>query len=137
MKNTILIVLLFTCCLMSCSGVSEKDIIHLNGYWEIEEVTSNGETFSPKGGNILVDYYKIDSMQGYRKKLAPSFGSEYASSEAQFNLSIEQIEGTYYLVYSESIKPWREKIKKLNQTDLELEHQDKVFIYKRHQKISL
>ena len=76
-------------------------------------------------------------MQGYRKKLAPSFGSEYASSEAQFNLLIEQIEGDYYLVYKKALKPWKEKIKVLNQNRLELEHQDKVYIYKRHEKISL
>ena len=57
--------------------------------------------------------------------------------EAQFNLLIEQIEGDYYLVYKKALKPWKEKIKVLNQNRLELEHQDKVYIYKRHEKISL
>jgi|TARA_B100000767_G_scaffold275741_1_gene314924 hypothetical protein len=137
MKNITFLILLFTFSLTGCAGVSEQDIVHLNGYWEIEEVQSHGENFNPRGGNILVDYYKIDSMQGYRKKLAPSFGPEYASSEAQFNLLIEQIEGDYYLVYKKALKPWKEKIKVLNQNRLELEHQDKVYIYKRHEKISL
>ncbi|MDB4015321.1 hypothetical protein N9483_03065 [Flavobacteriaceae bacterium] len=139
MRNTISKFFLLTIGLIisSCTSVSEKDLTNLNGYWEIEKVESNGETFTPRGGAILVDFYQLDSTTGYRKKLAPSFNGNYKSSEDQFNFSVVNIEGSFYIEYKEALQPWKEKIISINATQLELEHSDKTYVYKRHEKISL
>jgi len=133
-KFTLLLTLLS---LYSCTTISDQDLEYLNGYWEIEQVEARGEIFNPRGGNILVDLYVLDSMKGIRKKLAPSFGANYSSSEDQFNFVIERIDEAYYIVYEDALKPWKEKIKSINEESLELEHSDKVYSYKRHKKISL
>lgn len=133
-KFTLLLTLLS---LYSCTTISDQDLVYLNGYWEIEQVESHGEIFNPRGGNVLVDLYILDSMKGIRKKLAPSFGANYSSSEDQFNFVIEIIDEAYYIVYEDALKPWKEKIKSINEESLELEHSDKVYSYKRHKKISL
>ena len=139
MKKTISRFYLLTIGLIisSCTSVSEKDLIHLNGYWEIEKVKSNGETFTPRGGAILVDFYQLDSTTGYRKKLAPSFSGNYNSSEDQFDFSIISLEGSFYIEYKEALQPWKEKIISISATQLELEHSDKIYVYKRHEKISI
>lgn len=139
MKKKIVVLLLFTftAAITGCSGVSHKDLNLLNGTWEIDEVQSHGEIFNPKGGTILVDFYKIDANLGYRKKLTPSFGENYSSSEDRFDFTIEQIEGDFYLSYDKALKPWKEKIVKISENNLELEHSGKTYRYIRHKKISL
>jgi len=139
MKKKIVVLLLFTftAAITGCSGVSHKDLNLLNGAWEIDEVQSHGEIFNPKGGTILVDFYKIEANLGYRKKLTPSFGENYSSSEDRFDFTIEQIEGDFYLSYDKALKPWKEKIVKISENNLELEHSGKTYRYIRHKKISL
>tara|TARA_B100000767_G_C19777511_1_gene543559 strand:- start:6758 stop:7171 length:414 start_codon:yes stop_codon:yes gene_type:complete len=137
MKNSTIFLLLLAFNFTGCAEISKKDIIYLNGYWEIEEVNSHSEKFIPRGGNVLIDFYAIDSMAGYRKKLAPSLGSKYNSSLNKFNFLIKNIDGNYYLVYREALEPWKEKIKSISQNRLQLEHQDKIYTYRRHKKISL
>ena len=139
MKNTILKFFLSTLglLLLSCTKVSEKNLSHLNGYWEIEEVLSHGETFTPRGGAVLVDLYQLDSLRGYRKKLAPSFSGNYNSSEDQLNFTVINQGGEFYIEYNEAQEPWKEKIIAISATQLALEHSDKVYVYKRHEKISL
>tara|TARA_B100000767_G_C19777619_1_gene543633 strand:+ start:8214 stop:8633 length:420 start_codon:yes stop_codon:yes gene_type:complete len=136
-KIVSLLFLIFTEVLTSCSSVSQKDLTLLNGTWEIEEVQSHGEIFNPKKGAILVDFYKIDANLGYRKKLTPSFRKNYFSSEDRFDFIIEQIEGNFYLSYDNALKPWKEKIVKISENNLELEHSGKTYRYIRHKKISL
>lgn len=139
MKKNIIILFFLSIGLLisSCSNVSEKDLIHLNGYWEIEEVRSHGETFNPRGGVVLVDFYQMDGTTGFRKKLAPSLDKTYSSSKDQFKFSILKLEDEFYINYPEALEPWKEKILSISKTHLELEHSDKIYAYKRHEKISL
>ncbi len=132
-----LLLLTFTITLTSCSKVTQKDLILLNGTWEIHEVQSHGKIFNPKGGTILVDFYKIDATLGYRKKLTPNFGTNYSSSEDRFDFTIKQIDGDFFLSYDKALKPWKEKIIEISENYLELEHSGKTYRYKRHEKISL
>lgn len=139
MKKTILKFFLPTLglLLLSCTTMSDKDLSHLNGYWEIEEVRSHGEIFTPRGGAVLVDLYQLDSMRGYKKKLAPNFSGNYNSSESQLNFTIINQGGDFYIEYNEAQEPWKEKIITVSSTKLVLEHSDKVYVYKRHEKISI
>lgn len=121
--------------LLSCEHTTPLQTHLLKGYWEIEKVSSHGKTFLPKGAAPLVDYYFLkDKQQGYRKKLAPSFGP-YQTSDQQFGFKIEHNNGEYYLHFSKALEPWKEKIISLDATHLVLEHQDKEYHYIRHEKI--
>lgn len=123
--------------LFSCTTVSRENLANLNGYWEIEEVRSHGETFTPKGGAVLVDFYEWNGTMGFRKKLAPSFSNTYNSSEDRSNFSITKHDGDFYIDYSDALEPWKEKILSISGTHLELNHSDKTYRYKRHNKLSL
>lgn len=119
-----------------CERSPQIDSSQLEGYWEIEKVSSHGETFFPKGPPPLVDYYHLsDKGKGYRKKLAPRLGL-YQTSEQQFSFEIEQSSsGRYQLHFMEALEPWKEMIIALDSTQLILEHQDKVYHYIPHEKI--
>lgn len=69
-KKLTLILSLF---LISCSAKVDKDKLHLlNGYWEIKEVTFVDGAKKEYSINSTVDYIKLDSLSGFRKKVDPN-----------------------------------------------------------------
>lgn len=129
---------LFFSIIIGCQNPQNINSAQLEGYWEIEKVSSHGETFNPRGAAPMVDYYFLtNKKQGFRKKLAPSFGF-YQTSEQQFAFDVEQSNsGEYFLHFKKALKPWKEKIIALDSTQLVLEHQEKVYHYIRHEKMDL
>ena len=133
----ILILILIHFFFLGCQAKKEIHPPLLEGYWEIEKVTSHGETFHPKGAAPLVDYYFLkNKTAGYRKKLAPSFAA-YQTSEQQYEFQIQREDENHYLHFNLALVPWKEKIIRLDSSQLVLEHQDKVYHYTRHKKIVL
>lgn len=127
----------FVVFLTACTNVSKEDIKNLEGYWEINSVKAHGETFTPKGNAPSVDYYSLlnDSM-GIKKKLVPSFGEKYSSSEDLIRFKLQQKKGEYYLQFFNTLEVWDEKIERLSKEELVLVHSDKAYHYKRHKKIT-
>lgn len=137
MRKTILISILTATLWTACTGISSDDLKYLEGYWEISKVEAHGETFSPRGGAPAVDYYQMlnDSM-GIKKKMVPSFGEKYSSSEDLIQYKILTVDGNYSLQFSSALEEWEEEIKSLSQEEMILFHNDKSYHYKRHQKIT-
>lgn len=110
----------------------------MNGYWEIENVTAQGETFVPKGKATLVDYYYLDTTnKGFRKKLSPSSNQLYESSEDVTPFVILQKKEGFFLKYTTRYDTWEEKLSTITPDQLVLTHQGKTYYYKRHEKLSL
>ena len=137
MRKTILICILTSTLWTACTGVSAEDLKHLDGYWEISKVEAHGETFSPRGSAPAVDYYQMlnDSM-GIKKKMVPSFGEKYKSSEDLIQYRILNDNGNYSLQFFSALQDWEEEIKSLSKEEMILFHNDKSYHYKRHQKIT-
>ena len=137
MRKTILISILTATLWTACKGVSSDDLKHLEGYWEISKVEAYAETFNPRGGAPAVDYYQMlnDSM-GIKKKMVPSFGEKYSSSEDLIQYKILTVDGNYSLQFSSALEEWEEEIKSLSQEEMILFHNDKSYHYNRHQKIT-
>ena len=122
----------------SCTSINEKDLIYLNGYWEIENIKAQGETFVPKGRATLVDYYYLETpSKGFRKKLSPSFNQSYESSEDVTPFVILQKKEGFFLKYTTRFDAWEEKVSTITPNQLVLTHQGKAYYYKRHKKLSL
>ena len=137
MRKTILICILTSTLWTACTGVSAEDLKHLDGYWEISKVEAHGETFKPKGNAPAVDHYKmINDSMGIKKKMVPSFGEKYSSSEDLIQYKILTVDGNYSLQFSSALEEWEEEIKSLSQEEMILFHNDKSYHYKRHQKKS-
>lgn len=137
MRKTILICILTSTLRTACTGVSAEDLKHLDGYWEISKVEAHGETFKPKGNAPAVDHYKmINDSMGIKKKMVPSFGEKYKSSEDLIQYRILNDNGNYSLQFFSALQDWEEEIKSLSKEEMILFHNDKSYHYKRHQKTS-
>ena len=137
MNNFSRVLCLFGLLLMHCDSIEEADIVHITGYWEIESVHSHGETFHPKGGSPVVDFYHLTSnRKGIKKKLHTNFSGIYERSNDKANFKIVQTQEGFYLSYDDALQPWKEKIIKVNRDELILFHSEKEYRYKRHQKVS-
>lgn len=138
MRKIVFLSLLITSLLIaSCSSVSKEDLTHIKGYWEINSVKSHGEVFSPKGAAPAVDHYTfINDSMGYKKKMVPSFGDNYTSSEDKVPFKIITKRGDFFLEFSAPLEVWEEKIESLSPDELVLFHKDNSYHYHRHQKIN-
>ncbi|MEO1029953.1 MAG: lipocalin family protein [Bacteroidota bacterium] len=124
---------------LSCSKNPETYIPHVEGYWEIEEVTlPNGEKKQYQF-NETVDYISVnDSLRGFRKKLKPGINDTYFTSDdaESFVLKIENDSLNVY--YKTPYAQWKETILEASSTQLKVSNQDKVvYVYKRYTPINL
>ena len=120
---------------MSCNNkITSSELDLLNGYWSIEYVTHKNETFYPKGVTKLLDFYEVNDREGIRKKTQLLLNNKFLVTKDLNNFNIKFINKNYYLSFQTVRDQWEEKIIKLNQNKLVLEHQDKRYHYKRFEK---
>ena len=124
---------------MACGKDPESFIPHLNGYWEIDEVTLADGTKRDYTYNDTVDYLNIsDSLTGFRKKLKPGFDGTYTTSDdsESFELKIEK--DKLHIYYTTPYAQWKETV--LNATDEQLlivNDQNIRYLYKRFEPINV
>jgi len=117
-------------CLSSCSESIETE--RLAGYWRIEKVTQENETFYPALGNIQYDHYTLTTdNNGYRKKLSPSLGESLNTSRDRSDFSLASDTDGWLLRFQTPWATWEEKILRLDSVELILEHNSKRYFYKR------
>lgn len=83
--------------------IEEEDIKHLNGYWEIEQVTfSNGETKNFKV-NPTIDYIELKGLEGFRKKVYPKFDGTFETSDDAEYFIVARIDSKIEMRYKPGI----------------------------------
>ncbi|WP_299368753.1 lipocalin family protein [Winogradskyella sp.] len=135
-KVILLISLLF---LSSCSQNPETFIQHLEGYWEIEEVTLANGTKKQYRFNETIDYISInDSLQGFRKKLKPGINDTYFTTDDAESLVLKIENDSLNVYYTTPYTTWKETILEASATHLKVSNQDKnIYVYKRYTPIEL
>ena len=92
------VLLLFS--VFGCStGVSEKDLDLLNGYWEIEEVIFPDGSTKEYKTNLSIDYVLMEDKKGYRKKVQPKFNGTYDTSDDADLFLILERDGVFSFSY--------------------------------------
>ena len=120
---------------MGCNNkITSSELDLLNGYWSIEYITHKNETFYPKGVAKLLDFYEVNDREGIRKKTQPQLNNKFLVTKDLNKFNIKFINKNYYLSFQTVWDQWEEKIIKLNQNKLVLEHQEKRYHYKRFEK---
>lgn len=137
MKKVLTVLILLT--LTSCTNNPESFIEHLNGYWEIEEVTLADGTKKEYTYNDTVDFISInDSLIGYRKKLKPTFNGTFQTSSDTENLKAIIENNTLNLYYTTPFGNWKEIVLNATKDKLLIENEAKViYLYKRYQPLEL
>ena len=80
MKKGILLLSLVV--LSACQNSSKLELNQLNGYWEIDFVKQENETFQNKQSNPLYDFYSMKDGKGIYKKVAPQLDGSFLTSES-------------------------------------------------------
>jgi hypothetical protein len=119
--------------LNSCSKNPETFVEHLEGYWEIEEVTLADGSKRSYTYNDTVDYIEIsDSLTGFRIKLKPLFDGSFETSKdsEQFTIKIEN--DSLNLYYKTPFDTWKETVLLATEDQIKVINKNKaVFLYKR------
>ncbi|EAZ96017.1 hypothetical protein FBBAL38_01320 [Flavobacteria bacterium BAL38] len=125
--------------LSSCKQtITNDNIQYLNGYWEIEKVElPNGEMKEYKI-NETIDFFKIESNKGFRKKVMPQLDGSYLTNDHQEDIIITFKDGDATIQYKTNYASWDENIIELTNDKLVLKNQQELeYHYKRPAKFSI
>ncbi|WP_339624345.1 lipocalin family protein [uncultured Winogradskyella sp.] len=134
-KLTVLLCLL----IFSCSKNPELYIPHIEGYWEIENVSFyNGDQKDYKY-NETIDYISLnDSLKGFRKKLKPGLNDTYFTSADAEAISVKIEDDSLRIYYSTPYAKWKETILSATPQQLIIINKNKaVYTYKKYTPIIL
>ena len=96
MKLRVLLLLFSYVMLFSCKTDPKVMLPHINGYWEIKEVTLQDGSKKEYTFSNTIDYLEIsDSLKGFRKKLKPNLLGTYETSK-----DLEQNMYTLYIIFT-------------------------------------
>jgi hypothetical protein len=136
MKKSLWIIVLI---LFSCSEKPETYIKHLEGYWEIEEVTLSNGVKKQYTFNETIDYINInDSLYGFRKKLKPGINNTYFTSDDSEALRLKIENDSLNIYYKTPYANWKETVLEASHEHLKIANENNnVYLYKRYTPINL
>lgn len=136
MKFLVVIISSFFFC--GCANkVSEENLKHLNGYWEIEKVTfPNGQTKEFKASST-VDYFELEGLIGFRKKVQPKFNGTYETSNDAELFTIVLEAADFEFRYKNAENEWQERILEVSKKHFSVINSDTIiYTYKRFEPIN-
>jgi len=136
MKNYLWLICLL---ILSCSENPESYIPHIEGYWEIVEVTLPDGNKKEYKFNETIDYISInDSLHGFRKKLKPGINDTYFTSSDAESLMVKIENDSLNIYYSTPFANWKETVLEATSENLRVINKNKtVYLYKRYTPINL
>ncbi len=125
--------------MLSCSNNPESYISHLNGYWEIDEVTLPDGSKRDYNFNDTIDFISItDSMTGFRKKLKPNFDGTFSTSGDEETIKLVIENDSLNLYYKTPFSQWKETVLGATENQLIIQNQNKLlYVYKRYEPLDL
>ncbi|WP_178989158.1 lipocalin family protein [Winogradskyella schleiferi] len=134
---TLLIVIAIV--LFSCSENPETYIPHVEGYWEIEEVTMADGSKKEYKFNETIDYISVnDSLKGFRKKLKPGLNDTYFSSDDAEAIELKIEDNALHIYYTTPYANWKETVLEATSDQLRIINENEnIYVYKRYTPIKL
>ncbi|MDP5001782.1 MAG: lipocalin family protein [Flavobacterium sp.] len=125
--------------LSSCKQtITNDNIQYLNGYWEIEKVELPSGEMKEYKVNETIDFFKIESNKGFRKKVMPQLDGSYLTNDHQEDIIITFKDGDATIQYKTNYASWDENIIELTNDKLVLKNQQELeYHYKRPAKFSI
>lgn len=124
---------------LSCKqSISESDLQNLNGYWEIEKVELPDGDKKEYKVNETIDFFKIETNKGFRKKVMPQLDGTYLTNDIQEDVVVVVKDGNATLRYKTTYASWNEEIIELTKDKLVVKNQQDIeYHYKRPVKFSI
>ena len=138
MLKRFLILLFFISLGCTSDKVSEADLHYLNGYWEIKEVKFPDGNIKNYSINKTIDYIKMDSLKGYRKKVNPTLDGSFRTNNDAELFTISIAKETVLLSYKNSMTEWTEELINVSQAHFSTRNSDGVtYTYQRFEPINI
>lgn len=132
----LLMVFLFISC--GTTTVNKEQISLLNGYWEIKQVTFSDGTKKEYRMNSTIDYIKLDSLTGFRKKVSPKFNGTFETSDDAEILAIQIENDSIFMEYNTPLHTWKETLVFLSQTNFSVKNDQGItYSYQRFEPINI
>lgn len=132
MKKTVGFFVL-TLMLISCKQtITSKDIVKINGYWEIEKVElPDGEDKDYKV-NPTIDYFEVKNNKGFRQKVMPQFDGTYLTNNLKETIQVTEESGNFHINYTTQYGKWKEEIIEIKDSVLVLKNKENLeYHYKK------
>ena len=134
-----IIIFITALCLLGCNENPDTFIQHIEGYWEITDVTKGNKTVKSYTVSTNVDYFKInDDLSGYRKKVTPTLDGTFTINqhESPFILKIEN--NQLYINYTVNNVTFSETIEHASETELIISNEEGFkYTYKPFESLDL
>ncbi|MCL5246088.1 hypothetical protein M4I21_09745 [Cellulophaga sp. 20_2_10] len=118
--------------------VKKEDIQLLNGYWEINKVYFSDGSSKEYKASPMVDFFKIDSLKGFRTKVQPKIGGTFNSNKDSDKVVITEKEGTFTIHYTNDLTEREEEILNLSKDSFSVKDNEQItYVYIRYQPIEL
>lgn len=119
--------------LLGCNRqTQEEKIANLNGYWQIHQADRPEGNSKKFGFSELVDYIKVDSTAGFRKKVRPQLDGNFISTDDVEVFDIKVENDSINLYYSTPYAEWKETVLTSKEDELVILNQAGIiYTYKR------
>ncbi len=141
MKNLLYLSMFFF--IYACNkSVSKDEIKKLNGYWQIDQVTFANGTAKNYTISPTIDYFEVDGLKGFRKKVQPKFNGTFQTSNDAAYFTIMKKEANFEISYLndktlDNNEVRTETILEISDDRFSVINQDSLtFSYKRFQAIN-
>ena len=130
------LILLLCCC--GERGVSSDELDHLNGYWEIQEVTFPDGSNKEYGASPAVDFIHLENAKGFRKKVYPKIDGSFNTSNSVEAFELTETEDGFVLRYSTETADWQEKLLQIDSISFTVMNEEGlIYAYRRFQPIQI
>lgn len=124
---------------LSCSKDPKNYLAHIEGYWEIEQVTFKNGNEKVYNYSDTIDFISLeDSLTGVRKKLKPNFSGTFQTSKDSESFRIKIENDSLNMYYKTPFDTWKETVLLATENQLKVINKNHaVFLYKRYKPINL
>lgn len=130
-----LVALFFVSCKQQ---IDEKELVKINGYWEIEKAEMPDGSKKEYKVNTTIDFFEIKEMRGFRKKVMPQLDGTYLMNDLSETIEVVNQDGDIILNYATPYAKWKEEIIELTDDKLVIKNdQDIEYYYKKPKPFSV
>lgn len=132
-----LILLFFAVINSGCSQQDpEKQLQHLNGYWEIERVEFSKDSIKEFRINENIDYIELKNGEGFRARLRPQLDGGFKHIGDLDKVEAEIRDYTLYLNYSTLFDSWQETVVSASENKISIKNSSGIiYHYKRYEPL--
>ncbi len=127
------IVLLAVWILSGCSQPADETLKHVAGYWNIDTVKMvDGSTREFPFSNHM-DHFAINGKNGVKNRVSPTYDGKFIDYGSPVSFKWETREGALFLLFNDGTEKYEQQVIKVNETTMELLHDNGTrYFYKRH-----